>query len=144
MTAFWRTWLRVWCYATAAFGLMFAAAAFPPFDAGAIFFYDLVYWPLDGESSFADNVRFTCALMGAVTFGWALTIFAMVDAAEALGSRAWRALTMSLLAWYAIDSFISVYSGVWMNAVSNTGLMAGYLAPVLASGVLTERGAATP
>jgi hypothetical protein len=44
-----------------------------------------------------------------------------------------------MLTCYVIDSAISVASGVPVNAVSNTALIAALLAPILASGVLGNR-----
>ena len=81
-------------------------------------------------------VRFGLGLPGALTIGWALTMFAMIDAAQAGGARIWRSLTGALLVWYVIDSAISVRTGFALNAASNTLLMASFLIPVLASGVL--------
>lgn len=139
MTSFWRQWLRVWRWGVIAFGVVLAAAAFPALDAPTRWFYDLVHWPLDGASSFADNVRFTCGILGAVTIGWGITMFALIEAAEKLGAPVWRAMTAALVIWFVIDSAISVASGAPGNAVSNTVILALYLAPVLASGVLQAR-----
>lgn len=141
MTPFWRNWLEIWCWAMVAFGALFAACAIPALDGGTRLFYDLVYWPLDGASGFDEGTRFTCALLGAVTMGWALTIRALVHAAHQLGAPVWRALVGAMLAWYVIDSAISVASGVAVNAVSNTVLVAALLAPILVSGVLGGRAA---
>jgi hypothetical protein len=121
------------------FGALFAACAIPAFDGGTQLFYDVIYWPLDGASGFTEDVRFTCALLGAVTMGWALTIRGLVQAAHQLGAPAWRSLVAAMLTWYVIDSAISVASGVPVNAVSNTALIAALLAPILASGVLGNR-----
>lgn len=136
MTSFWKSWMTVWCWATLALGALFAAAAVPALDGGARLFYDVVTWPIEGYAFVGEGMRFTVAILGAVMIGWALTIFAMVRAAEALGAPAWRGLTFALVAWYIIDSTISVMSGIPGNAVTNTLFVAGYLAPVLASGVL--------
>ncbi len=142
MTPFWKNWLEVWCWAMVAFGALFAAVAIPALDAGARLFYDLVYWPLDGASGFTEATRFTCALLGAVTMGWAFTIRGLVHAAHELGAPAWRALVAAMLVWYVIDSTISVAGGVAANAVSNTLLIGAFLAPILASGILGGRAAA--
>lgn len=139
MTPFWRNWLKVWCWATLSFGIVLAAAVLPALDAPTRWFYDLVHWPLDGASSFDENVRFTCGLLGAVTIGWAMTIFVAVDAAERLGAPVWRGLTTAIAVWYVIDSAISVMTGAGANAVSNTVFLVTFLAPIIASGVLGER-----
>lgn len=136
MTPFWKLWLRLWCFGVGVFGVVLAAAAFPALDGPTRLFYDLVHWPLDGASSFGESVRFTCGILGAVTIGWAITIFALIDAADTIGARAWRGLTSAVVVWYVIDSFISVAAGVPGNAVSNTVFLVTYLIPILASGVL--------
>ena len=138
MTPFWKNWLTAWRLAVLAFGIVLAAAAIPALDGPARWFYDLVHWPVDGRSSFDENVRFTCGILGAVTIGWALTIFAAIEAAEKLGAPVWRALTRAILVWYALDSAISIATGAPVNAISNTVLLATYLAPVLASKVLAR------
>ncbi|MBI1250694.1 MAG: hypothetical protein GC189_04395 [Alphaproteobacteria bacterium] len=141
MTGVWKIWMRVWCWATLALGALFVGAAIPGADAGALLFYDAIYWPLDGESGFAEPTRFTAGVLGAIMIGWAMCIFTAVDAAERLGAPVWRGLTAAMLTWYVIDGAVSISSGVPMNAASNTVFMATYLIPVLASGVL---GAARP
>jgi hypothetical protein len=77
--------------------------------------------------------------MGAVTMGWGVTYLALFMAAHRLGADAapvWRLATIGMVAWFVIDSALSVATGFWMNAVSNTGLAIGYLVPVLASGAM--------
>jgi hypothetical protein len=136
MNAFWKSWLQIWCWLTLGVGAMFAIGAIPAADGGVRLFYDTIYWPVDGQSGYNDEVRLTAALLGAVMIGWAITIFGLIAAAETVGPSAWRTLTFAMLAWWAIDSTISVALGAPVNAVSNTLFLAGYLAPVLASGVL--------
>jgi hypothetical protein len=139
MTSFWRSWLKAWCWATLAFGVNLAAAAIPSLDGPTRWFYDLVHWPLDGQSSFNENVRFTCGVLGAVMIGWALTIFAAADAANKLGAPVWRALTGAIVIWYVVDSAISIATGAPGNAASNTVILLSFLAPILASGALGGR-----
>lgn len=142
MQGVWKTWMQVWCWATFGVGAMFALGAAPATDAGVRLFYDVIYWPIDGASPYGDTVRFTAALLGAVMIGWAMTIFTLVAAADRVGATAWRGLTAAVIAWYVIDSAISVGSGVGVNALTNTGFLVTYLIPVLASGVLGVSGSA--
>lgn len=142
MNGFWRTWLQTWCWVTLGVGVMFAAGAVSAADGGVRLFYDVIYWPIDGQSTFTESVRLTAALLGAVMIGWAITIFGLIAAAEQVGPRAWRTLSFGMLAWWSIDSAISVALGAPVNALSNTLFLAGYLAPVLASGVLELGGTA--
>jgi hypothetical protein len=137
MTGFWKKWLDVWCIGVGVFGLVFAASAFPATEGPTRLFYDLVYWPIDGASGWDEATRFTASILGAVTFGWAITLHALVQAAHATGSRAiWAKLTTAFVAWYVVDSAVSIACGVPGNAVSNTLIIAGGLLPIMASGVL--------
>lgn len=140
MTGFWKAWMRAWRLAVLALGAAFAAAAFPATDAITRLYYDAIYWPLDGQSAFDDGMRFTIAVLGAVTIGWGITILALVQAAERLGAAVWRALTFALCAWFVIDSALSIAAGVPVNAIANAAFLATYLAPVLGAGVLRRSG----
>jgi len=137
MTIFWRNWLSAWCWGVALFGLVLAGAGLeapsgPP---------RLIFGLLNGPNSPVLNaqMRFSVALMGAVTLGWALTLRVALGAAHALGDRArptWRGITVSLLVWYVVDSSLSVATGFGLNAVSNTVIVAAFLLPILRGGVL--------
>ncbi len=141
MTGFWKSWMTIWCWSTVALGLVFVAGAAPGADAAALLYYDFVYWPLDGAPDFDPMLRFTGGVLGAVLIGWAVTIFALIDAARAAGAPAWRGLTAAMAIWFTIDSTISVLSGAAFNVVPNALFMGTFLIPVIGSGVL--RGAAT-
>jgi hypothetical protein len=137
MTTFWRNWLTIWGWAVAAVGLLLTGAAFPGPDAPTRVLLGL----MAGEplGSLDDVSRFSIALLGAVTLGWGLTLLAAFDAAHALGREGrsvWARLTTAVLVWWAVDSALSVATGFALNAASNTLFLAGYLVPVLRSGVL--------
>lgn len=134
MNGFWKTWMRVWCWGVVAFGGVLALSAVPALDAAPRFVLGLV----GGSPGLLDQseMRFAFGLQGALTLGWSVSMMAMVGLAHQSGAPVWRSLTASLLVWYVIDSLISVATGFPLNAVSNTLLTAGYLAPVLATGVL--------
>ena len=137
MTSFWRTWLTVWCWGVGGFGVVLAGAGFAATLGPTQFLVGTLY--SGGALSFDEPLRFAVGLMGALTIGLALLVATGARAADALGAhggQVWRMLTWSLVAWYVIDSAISCANGFSLNAVSNTLLMAGFLAPMLASGVL--------
>ena len=52
--------------------------------------------------------------------------------------------TIGMVVWFVVDSALSVATGFWMNAVSNTGLAVGYLVPVLASGAMRGQARVMP
>lgn len=140
MTGLWKTWLEVWCWAIGLFGVMFLVVVIPGADGPTRLFYDLVYWPLDGASGWGEATRLTASITGALMIGWAITLHTLMQAAiRANDPGLWRGMTLGVLTWFVVDSAASVASGVPVNAVSNAGLVAGFLIPVLASGVLRGR-----
>ncbi len=137
MSAFWRAWLYVWSGLVTVVGLVFAGAGLEATDGLA----EMALVLLGGGVTFewTPHLRIAVGLMGAVTMGWGLSFAPLFMAAHRLGDQAapiWRFATLAVLAWFVIDSALSVATGFWLNAVSNTGLAIGYLVPVLASGVM--------
>ncbi len=145
MSAFWRSWLNVWAWVVIVFGLVLAGGGLDATDGIA----DAVFVLMGGGAAieWTPHLRFSVALMGAVTMGWGVTYLALFMAAHRLGGQAapvWRLATFGMIVWFVIDSALSVATGFWMNAVSNTGLAIGYLAPVLASGAMRSHTRLSP
>lgn len=137
MSGFWRGWLNVWAWLVIVFGLVLAGAGLDATDAAA----DVAFAIVSGGAAmdWTPPLRFSVALMGAVTMGWGLTYLSLFKAAHQLGDAAgpvWRLATFGMIVWFVIDSVLSVAIGFWLNAVSNTGLAIGYILPVLASGAM--------
>lgn len=85
------------------------------------------------------EMRFAVATLGAVMLGWAVTIYAAVEAATALADRGgpiWRLLVVAAVAWFVSDSTISVATGFTINLIPNVIVLASFLIPIFASGVL--------
>ena len=136
MHGFWKSWMTAWCYAMLALGVSLAGMAFPQSDGVGRAFYALVDGGVLAEDAFdAPGMRFSIALLGAVTIGWGLTTLGAVRTSQP-GGAMWRWLTGAIVTWYAIDSALSVATGFPLNALSNTVFVATYLAPVIGSGVL--------
>ena len=143
MQGFWKIWMTIWCWGVLLFGVVLALVVVPVADAAPRF----VFAMLSGDRAKValldqSPMKFGLGLQGALTIGWALTMLTMVRAANVGGAPIWRALTVALLAWFVIDSAISVITGFPLNAVSNALLMASYLASVLATGVWRTDGGA--
>ncbi|MCA3692430.1 hypothetical protein [Aquidulcibacter sp.] len=139
MASLWRRWVIGWCYLVLALGLVFTGSAWPQTDAAVRLFYDVIYWPLDGQSGWHESLRLTAAILGAVMMGWALTLLTLVQTALKHPQLSlWRPMTGAILVWWVVDSSISVALNTPGNALSNTGFLLLYLIPVLASGVLKK------
>lgn len=140
MSSFWSGWLLVWCWSVLAFGALLVSAALPGFDGAARAVFSLfANSPTNAASFDLPAVRFGLGLQGALTIGWGMTMFAVFAAAKTVGAPIWRSFTIALLVWYVIDSAISMATGFWINAISNTVVMIGYLVPVLVSSVLKDK-----
>lgn len=138
MSLFHQKWLTLWACGVALFGLGLAGMGFAATDGFARFFFDLVGSPVTADPG--AQFRFAVGLMGCVSMGWGLTFAAAFRAAFATpdvqAATVWRMLLMAALAWYLLDSLISIATGFPLNAVSNTVLLALFLIPVIRSGVL--------
>ncbi len=141
MQGFWKTWMIVWCWGVILFGAVLAAGGLPGTDGAVTFLYGLLGGlSADALQMDAPGMRFSTALMGAVTMGWGLTILFLLPAIHAAGAPAWRVLTAALVIWYVIDGALSVVTGFALNIVPNTALAIAYLVPVMASGALRSAG----
>lgn len=137
MTGLYRNWLNIWCVAMIASGFIFVLAAVPATDIFARLFYDLVYWPLDGQSGFSNAARPTIAILGAVFLAFAILVQGVAKIAlDNPASPLWRVLTTSVVVWWVVDSVASVICGIPVNALTNTILLVTFLVPIMGSGVL--------
>jgi hypothetical protein len=137
MNGFWKRWLDIWLLAMLLAGAGFALSAFKALEAPVRIFYDVIYWPMDGQSAWSEPLRASVGILGAVFIGMILFFKIAVDEAHRQASHSlWRRILGALLAWYVIDSTLSVLSGIPMNALSNTLILASGAVPFLASGVL--------
>ncbi|MBA4011066.1 MAG: hypothetical protein C0481_04295 [Phenylobacterium sp.] len=141
MNGFWRKWLNGWCAVVALFGVVLAGGAAEATSGPVRALLDLLNGP--EPLQIEGPMRFGLAVLGAVTIGWSLTLFAAIDAAMRLGplgAPVWRMILASGLVWFVIDSALSLATGFGLNLIPNTIFIAGLIAPLAASGAL-DRGA---
>jgi len=108
------------------------ATSFP-----ARLFFQLLNGPT--ELNLDAQMRFSLAVLGAVTMGWSVTLWAAIRAANQLGERGrpiWALVTASALTWFVIDTPLSIATGYGLNAIPNVVFLATFLLPVIRSGVL--------
>jgi hypothetical protein len=140
MTNFWRNWMKAWCFAAGLFGIILAGGGLEVTSGPCRIVLNLLSG--SGDLNLNSTMRFSLAVLGAVSIGWSLTMLAAVCAANQLGKQQgkpiWILITVSVVSWYVIDSTLSIATGFGLNAVPNTVFMATYLIPVIRSGVLSS------
>ena len=137
MSGFWRGWFVAWCVAIGLFGALLSGGGFEATSAPVGFVLSSLHGPASAQ--FDPTLRFSLAVMGAVSIGWAVTLFFIVRAAVALGDKGrplWNAITAGMISWFVIDSLLSVATGFGLNLAPNTALLAMYLVGLLGSGAL--------
>lgn len=138
MTGFWKNWMIGWCWAVGLFGVVLAMGGLEATSGPVRIIFALLNGP--GEFAINHHMRFSLAVLGAVTIGWSITLLAATKAANQLdlqtGKSIWGLITVSVTSWFVIDSTLSVLTGFALNAVPNTVFMAAFLLPVLRCDVL--------
>ena len=137
MSGFWRGWFVVWCVSIGLFGALLCGGAFEA-TSGPV---ALLLSTLRGSAAapFDQTLRFSLAVMGAVSIGWAVTLYFLVNAASGMtvdGRPLWRAITAGMVTWFVIDSALSVATGFALNLAPNVALAAMYAVGLIGSGVL--------
>ncbi|WP_425230298.1 hypothetical protein [Sphingomonas sp.] len=121
--------MRWWCWLVIVFGAVLVGAACDLTDGPAV---ALMRWMGRAPIDATPPLRFAVGLMGAVTLGWGASLLAVAATSDALAPDLrvilWRRIGWAVLAWFTIDSIVSIATGFWPNAVSNTVLLAAFFA----------------
>jgi hypothetical protein len=127
-----------WCGAVGLFGIILVGGGFEATSGPVRILFDFLNGP--GKLDLNQYMRFSLAILGAVTIGWSLTLMAVIQNTNQLEKQVsksiWIGMTASIIIWYVIDSILSIATGFWLNAVSNTIFSTTFLIPVICSGVL--------
>jgi hypothetical protein len=129
--------LKTFAWAVIAFGAILMLAGFTATHAPVDLLFQLFH-PGPGDPVWGQHMRFSTGLMGAVTFGWGMTLLALAQHSPAMGAAAkavWSSVTIAMTIWFIVDSIISIANGFWVNVVSNVVLGLLYLLATHKSGV---------
>lgn len=130
---FWHRWLLGATAFTAVFGAallvfpnalqpIFNALFFPSADTNALFSQEAVRY-----------ISFIYTIVGAVMIGWSIALWFIITHGLARGEQwAWRALAVSVGAWFIGDTAMSLALGFAPNAVSNSLFLVLYAIPLWA------------
>ncbi len=132
---FWVRWLEMASLiALIAFGLLGAAASWPPAQEPWRLFMDLAMWPLDGTpSGFAPEARLMNAIGGGITVGWGVTMWLLARGPMRSGDTSLAGPMLGgLCAWFVTDSAASIAANAPFNAALNVPFFLLFAAPLLA------------
>ena len=127
-------WLKTASVFTIVTGVICALASHVSTQGIWLWLFDVLKWPLDGDpASFNADTRAVNAVLGGVMVGWGLLLLLLssqrvMSAAPAVP----RLMTISLLAWFAVDSLGSWAAGLPGNIVLNLAFLAMFLPPLVA------------
>ena len=132
--AFWFRWLQAATGGTIVFGL--ALAALPEWTRQG--FGLLVYGRADALAAFGPGVQpyLTLAhgVMGSVMVGWGLALWLTLRGPFRRGERhGWNVFAVSLVGWFVPDTTVSLWTGLWPNAVLNTVFGLAFAVPLIAT-----------
>ena len=140
MNDMWRKWIAFWCLAVGLFGLVLVVAAMPGNEA---MLAALLARFGPAPASVGGPLQFATGLMGAVTLGWAATLYVAFRMAEELSAEAarrfWHGTVAGVMVWYLVDGSLSVATGFGLNVVPNTMFLIAFVIPLWATGILKPR-----
>lgn len=130
---FWQRWLVAAGVVITAFGafiVFFSQTGL--FEAVFDNQIDPVFWDDDLPPGVADFQRWVYGVLGATVAGWGVFIAFIAQHPFRRRERwAWTCLLAGMLVWFALDSFISLTSGVYFNALAvNVPLLLVVLVPL--------------
>jgi hypothetical protein len=137
MSGFWRGWFAAWCVSIGVFGAVLSGGAFESTSGPVRVVLSILHGP--SVADFNPTLRFSLAVMGAVSIGWAVMLLLVVRAAIDLedgGRPLWNAITAGMAAWFVIDSALSAATGFALNIAPNVALAGMYVVGLLGSGAL--------
>ncbi|MGJ8563380.1 MAG: excinuclease ABC subunit A [Alphaproteobacteria bacterium] len=128
-------WLKAASAMTIGFGLMIAAAAWAPASGLAVWFLDLIFFPLDGAQGMSGpDSRLVSAICGGVMAGWGVLIWALVSKLYVRETSIVRQLIwLSLGVWFAVDSTASMLASAPVNVIGNFVFLLAFYLPLILS-----------
>lgn len=140
MSPFWQAWFRFWLISMVLFALVVAGGALPATDAPLRL--GIALTSMGPPADLTPAGRFMIGILGGVFLGWMVMFWLVLRQAVAMGPAGrplWLAAMLGMLAWYALDSTLSVATGFGLNLVPNTLALGLFLIGIAGSGVLARK-----
>jgi cytochrome c biogenesis protein CcdA len=130
---FWQKWLVVVSLIVIVFGLMLAFLYDTPVFEWMDDLTTPAFWDHSSDITPAmrDYQQWTIGVMGAVMAGWGVQMLFVARYPFKKRERwAWTSIALALVTWFLVDESISLYYGVYFNAVFNLGLLVALAVPL--------------
>ena len=131
--SFWQRWLFIVSLVICGFGVMMAfgngTALFKPINSQV----DSVFWNVgDAGKGVKQFQRWIYGVLGSAMASWDMLLAFIAHYPFRKHDRwSWNCIALGILAWYFIDTPISVYFRVYFNALFNTILLALVILPLV-------------
>ncbi|WP_067100672.1 hypothetical protein [Marinomonas atlantica] len=127
-----KRWLLITACVVGSFGPIFSLATQNQFDHAAQLTLDLLHWPIDGVQTYTGGtMRFLTALTGGFLFGLGVMIFFLRQWVYDLAPEPTRkAIVVSLVAWFVMDSIGSASVGAYSNVLFNVLVLLAAVGPL--------------
>ena len=127
-----KRWLKVSALVIGFFGPVLTLGTIPATNELARLGLDILTWPIDGFPTYgSDEIRFLSALTGGFLLGWGVTIWMLSSLVyDAAPEAVRRSVLYGALAWFFVDSFGSITSGHWPNALWNVLVLLMVVGPM--------------
>ena len=99
-------------------------------------FINHYFWPngLIPDNGSEKIIQFIYSLVGVVMIIWGiLLIFILRNGFKVKAKWAWQSIFYSIIIWFPIDEFFSIYYGVYFNVFFNLVFLAIFIIPLVIS-----------
>ncbi|WP_298427594.1 hypothetical protein [uncultured Kordia sp.] len=126
-----KTWLKTSAIAVSAYALLFFIGSIKSLRKPIEVVLDLSEWPFDGLQNYdAQTTVLLSAILGGVMFGWAILIWLLSNIYERESESIRKAVVISLMTWFIIDSLGCILSGNVSNSITNIALILVLVGPL--------------
>ena len=131
-------WLKAASGVTILTGVICALASHSSAGGLWLYLFDVLKWPIDGDPAvFNADTRAVNAVLGGVMVGWGVLMFSLSNERMIMTApNVPRMMTISLLAWFLVDSVGSWAAGLPGNIALNVAFLVMFLPPLVS---LTRR-----